>query len=263
MRMGRGSLGAWVRTSAACGLLLLLVACGAEASKKKGVSESRAHAHYQFALRLYEQGQVRNALAQMLQAIELEPDNAVYRNSLGFVYFSLAEYDLARENYDKAIKLDPAFTEVHVNLALVDSEQGRYAEAEAEYRRALADPAYPTPEKVYVNWGLTLRKRGDLAGAEAMLRKALEASPRYARAHFEMGRLLEEQGKADGALKEYLTAWDGMPELAELNLRIGEIYCTRGESDRARPYLEKVIAASPTSVEAEKARMLLRGSPTR
>jgi type IV pilus biogenesis/stability protein PilW len=252
-----------VRRAAACGLILLLVACGAEATKKKDVSESRANAHYQFALRLYEQGQVRNALAQMLSAVELEPNNAVYRNSLGFVYFSLGEYDLARENYDKAIRLDPAFTEVRVNLALVESEQGRYAQAEADYRRALADPAYPTPEKVYVNWALTLRKRGDLAGAETMIRKSLEASPRYPRAHFELGRLLEEQGKGDAALEAYLKAWEGMPELAELNLRLGEIYCKRGESDRARPYLEKVIAAAPTSVEAEKARMLLRGCPSR
>jgi type IV pilus assembly protein PilF len=263
MVVGRGSHGSSFWRSAACGLILLMVACGAEATKKKDVSESRANAHYQFALRLYEQGQVRNALAQMLQAVELEPENAVYRNSLGFVYFSLAEYDLARENYEKAIRLDPAFTEVRVNLALVDSEQGRYAEAESGYRRALADPAYPTPEKVYVNWGLTLRKRGDLAGAEAMIRKAIEASPRYARAHFELGRLLEEQGQHDVALREYLTAWDGMPELAELNLRLGEIYCSRGETDRARPYLEKVIAAAPTSTEAEKARMLLRGCPSR
>jgi Tfp pilus assembly protein PilF len=115
---------------------------------------------------------------------------------------------------------------------------------------------------VYVNWGLTLRKRKDPAGAEAMLRKALDASPRYSRAHFELGRLLEEQGQNDAALREYLTAWDGMPELAELNLRLGDIYCSRGETDRARPYLEKVVAAAPTSTEAEKARLLLRGCPS-
>ena len=263
MAAGGGSLGSSIWRSAACGLVLLLLACGPEATKKKSVSESRAHAHYQFALRLYHEGQVRNALAQMLSAVELEPDNAVYRNSLGFFYFSLGEYERARENYDKALRLDPAFTEVHINLALVESEQGHYPEAEAGYRRALADPAYPTPEKVYVNWGLTLRKRGDLAGAAAMIRKAIEANARYARAHFELGRLLEEQQQDDGALQEYLKAWEGMPELAELNLRLGEIYCSRGQSDRSRPYLEKVIAAEPTGVEAEKARMLLRGCPSR
>jgi len=262
MRMGRGCRGVWVWRAAALGLILVLGACGTGA-KKKGVAKSMAPAHYQFGLRLYQEGQVRNALTQMLRAIELEPDNAVYRNSLGFVYFSLAEYDLARTHYEKAIRLAPAFTEAHVNLALVDSEQGRYQEAEAQYRKALADPSYPTPEKVYVNWGLTLRKRGDPAGAGTMFRKAIEARPRYARAHFEMGRLLEEQGDAEGALREYLEAWDGMPELAELNLRLGEIYAARGETDRARLYLEKVVAAAPESPEAEKARILLRAGSSR
>lgn len=242
------------------GLLVLLAAC-TSGPKKKSVAESRARSHYQLALRLYQEDQVRPALQEMTRAVDLEPDNAVYRNTLGFVYFSLGEYERAREHYEKALRLDPAFTEVHLNLALVDSEEGNYTEAEAHYRRALADPSYPTPEKIYVNWGLTQQKRGDASGAEAMMRKALEMSPRYPRAHYELARLLETKGDPDTALQEYLKAWEGMSEVPELNLRLGEIYTERNQPGQARPYLEKVITVAPQSPAAEKARHLLAPPP--
>jgi Tfp pilus assembly protein PilF len=196
-------------------------------------------------------------LKELERAVELDPRNAVYRNSFGLTYFSLGEYELSEAQFKRALKLDPSYTEVHANLGLVYSEMERYDLAVQEYATAVADPGYLTPERVYINWGLTLEKQNDMVGAQAKLREAVATNPRYPRGHYELARFLEDHGDEPGALEEYLRAWSGMSEVPVLNLKIGEILLNRGDDGQARRYLEKVIAVAPDSAEAGQARVHL------
>lgn len=261
-RRDKGRQGASGRTLAGgLGICLLLTVSGCGSGAKKELTDSRAATHFRIGARYLQEGQLRAAVQELGRATELRPRDAVYRNSLGLAYFSLGEYDLAEQELKKALQLDPAFTDVHNNLALVYSEQDRYELAEAHYRKALADPAYLTPEKVYLNRGKTLSKQGDREGAEAMYRKAVEVSPRYARGHYELGLLLEEEGDTEGALEAYLLAWTGMSRVPELNLRLGELFLRKGNAVQARQYLGRVIDAAPDSLEAVRARAYLDRMP--
>jgi len=238
--------------AAVAALSLVIGGCGNAA--KKDFDDSRANSYYQLGLRYFEEGQQRPALKEIERAVELDPKNAVYRNSYGLVYFSLGEYALSEAQFKRALRLDPSYTDIHANLGMVYSEMERYDLAVKEYAIAMADPGYLTPERVYINWGLTLEKQNDMVGAQAKLREAVATNRRYPRAHYELARFLEDHGDEPGALEEYLQAWAGMSEVPVLNLKIGEIFLNRGDDGQARRYLEKVIAVAPDSPEASQAR---------
>jgi predicted O-linked N-acetylglucosamine transferase (SPINDLY family) len=56
--------------------------------------------------------------------------------------------------------------------------------------------------------GMKARDRGDLAGAEALFRRALAADPAYARAHANLGELLSNQGRTEDAEQHLRRAID-------------------------------------------------------
>ena len=251
----------FVRWQVVIMVVLLISLTPASAGKRKQAKEREAalaSSRFQLGSRYLEDGELRRCLGEFMEAVRLQPRNARYHSGLGQVYFFLSEYDLAEEHLRRAIKLNPGFSEAQHNLALVFSERGDYAAAEESYMAALADPAYLTPEKVYLNWGKTLQRKGDVEGAEEKIRKAVGINPRYIRGYQELGRILEDKGEDAAALEAYLKAYSGIPEHAELNLKIGELYLRQGSTEQARRYLQKVLdTAPPESSEALRAQAFL------
>jgi tetratricopeptide (TPR) repeat protein len=68
--------------------------------------------------------------------------------------------------------------------------------------------------------GMRARDRGDLAGAEALFRRALATDPAFAKAHNNLGELLSNQGQNEDAEKhlrraveldpDYVRAWNNL-----------------------------------------------------
>ncbi|TDI11518.1 MAG: tetratricopeptide repeat protein [Acidobacteria bacterium] len=252
----------FVRWQVALLVVLLISLTSASAGKRKQAKErdaAVATSRFRLGSSYLQDGDLRRCLSEFLEAVRLQPREARFHNGLGQVYFFLNEYDLAEEHLRRAIKLNPGMSEAHHNLALLFSDRGDYAAAEESYLAALADPAYLTPEKVYLNWGKTLQRKGEVDAAEKKIRKALEVNPLYIRGYRELGRLLEDKGEDAAALEAYLKAYLGIPEHAELNLKIGELYLRQGSADQARRYLQKVIdTAPPESSEALRAHAFLQ-----
>jgi type IV pilus assembly protein PilF len=249
-----------VRTGAVClAVLFLCLAPGCGPSKnEKQKSEAQAASRFRLGNRYLQEGQPRKAVQELQHAVELDSKNATYRNALGQTYFFLGELELAEKSFEKALRLNRSLSDAHHNLALVYSEQGRYEDAEEEFQAALVDPGYLTPEKVYLNWGMMLKKQGDATGAEEKIRKSVALNPRYARGHVALARLLEERDDVDGALDEYLKAYSAAPDSLELNLKLGEIYIQKGNPGQARRFLQKVLdTAAPDSSEALRAEAFL------
>jgi tetratricopeptide (TPR) repeat protein len=87
--------------------------------------------------RAYQQsGRLDQALLyyQQAQALENRPEAL---NALGAVHFLAGRLDQARAYFDQALSLDPDHAEAHVNLALLDLEQGRLTQAIARLQQVL------------------------------------------------------------------------------------------------------------------------------
>jgi len=56
------------------------------------------------------------AISLIKKAVELEPENGAFRDSLGWAYFKFGKIDQAIEELEKASKLLPSDSEVHIHL---------------------------------------------------------------------------------------------------------------------------------------------------
>lgn len=215
-------------------------------------------------------GDVPGAMTAYVEALRLNPRNAVYLNDLGVLiersddparhramwqqlasgpdahgitfYFlgnSLhAAGDLAgaRVAFERAIELEPTMAEALNNLALVLGKLGLDQEAMKVLDRAVA--VNPNLSAVRSNLGSLMSRFSALDEAEAMLRQAVQLDPTSIDAHNNYGAVLMRQrrfAEAEAEFRQVLAMVPGQPS-AELNL--GLLKLTEGRLDEGWPYYE-------------------------
>jgi tetratricopeptide (TPR) repeat protein len=82
--------------------------------------------------------QLPEALKMIQKAVELEPMNGAYLDSLGWAYFKLSEYELAEENLRQAVERDQTDPTVHDHLGDLYEKTGRIRLAAAQWEISLA-----------------------------------------------------------------------------------------------------------------------------
>ena len=90
---------------------------------------------------------------------------------------------------------------------LLPSEEARTGAALAKRKTDLQASVFAT------NSGKRLRKAGDLDGAISQYRAAINSTPAYAPAHYELGLALLQQGKKEEASQEFQKAASLDPKL--------------------------------------------------
>jgi Flp pilus assembly protein TadD len=66
-----------------------------------------------------QEGKGAEAVAELEQAVRLNPQQPVYLNQLGISYRQQGQFAKAREAYEKAIALDPSYPAVYLNLGIL------------------------------------------------------------------------------------------------------------------------------------------------
>jgi len=117
----------------------------------------------------------------------------------------------AREAYRRALELDPAHVQTHLNLGRLLHEHKDAQAAAAHYRLAL--DAQPDDATGWFNLGVALEDTGDIEAAIAAYLHAIEVEPTLADAHFNASRLYERRGQKAPALK-HLRAYGKLTERA-------------------------------------------------
>lgn len=100
--------------------------------------------------------------------------------------------DEAMDAYRRALQLDPAHADAHVNLGRLLHERRDARAAERHYRDALA--SQPSHVTAAFNLGVVLEDLGKLDEAAEAYRRVLAIDPDYADAHFNLAGLLERRG---------------------------------------------------------------------
>ena len=197
----------WVWVSCSLSLLLLLPA-GCKSAKEREVQRLQARAAYEQGLTNLADNRLSLGLASLKEAVQLDPDNAVFHNALGVVLLDLRRPAEAQEEFQRAVNADSNYAEARHNLGLAMAEQGRFDEAIVQYRKALSLPIYPTPEIAYYNLGRTYSQLKKPKEAEEALRAAIQLSPKLVAAYYELGVVLTGQGRRDEARAAFRAARD-------------------------------------------------------
>ena len=77
------------------------------------------------------------ALKMIRKAVDIEPMNGAYLDSLGWVYFKMGEYELAEDNLRQAVNRDQTDPTVHMHLGDLYEKTGRIRLAAAQWQLSL------------------------------------------------------------------------------------------------------------------------------
>lgn len=150
-----------------------------------------------------QKGELEAALADYDRAIELVPDapgmEAGY-NDRSILRLTKGDIAGAREDINKAIKLNPRVAAFYNQRAVVQFQDRNYAAAAADYDKALElNPKLPS---AYYGRGGYRLKTGDFAGAVADYNNAIELLPGYFNAYVSRGIARGLGGDLDGAIED-------------------------------------------------------------
>jgi hypothetical protein len=84
----------------------------------------------------FHKGDYQGAIADLDQAIELNPENAFAYNNRGNTYYALQKYPQAIAEYDKAISLKPDYAEAYFNRGLTHTLMGNKVQAAQDRLKA-------------------------------------------------------------------------------------------------------------------------------
>jgi tetratricopeptide (TPR) repeat protein len=137
-------------------------------------------------------------------AVQYEKE-AIYPYWLGRLSYDGHEYEKAIQFFKRAIQLDPRMARAYDNLGLCYYYENQNELAVSNYDKAIEldrDSPHPSPWP-YLNLAITQQFLDRLADAEKNLREAIRLDPDFAKAHFQLGTVLEDTARPEEALKEF------------------------------------------------------------
>ncbi|HEX4794037.1 MAG TPA: tetratricopeptide repeat protein [Humisphaera sp.] len=120
---------------------------------------------------------------------------------------------------------------------------GRYADAEAAYRKVLA--LRSDVAEVHHNLGCVLHAQGRLDEAAECYRRAMALKENYADAHSNLANIFRARGRPDEAAKHYERALALRPDCAEFHNNIGALLKDQNNLDEAAARFTRAIALKP------------------
>jgi tetratricopeptide (TPR) repeat protein len=153
-----------------------------------------------------------------------DPKSAVLANKIGIAYHQMTQLDLAKKNYEMAIKLKPNYAEAINNLGTIYYSMKSYRRAIGYYKRALR--LEPNSASMMVNLGSAYFGRKDYVRASELYSMALEADPLVFDRKSQYGELLQERSVDDRA---------------KFHLELAKAYAKRNDTEHALIYLRKAL----------------------
>ena len=195
-------------------------------------------------------GRIEDAIAQLQNAVQLNPTNASLHNSLGAAYDRGTRLDDAMAQFDEAIKLDPTSVTAHKNRGLVLSRKGRSVEAIAEFETALK--LKPDDADTHTELGNALGRAGRADEALPHFQKAVQLDPTIAAAQNGLGAALQEKGRTDEAIVHFQEAIRLKPDLARAHFNLGVAYVKKNRRDDAIAQFKEALRLQPNYTDAQK-----------
>lgn len=153
------------------------------------------------------------------------PSNSpVLVNKIGIAFHQLQLLDLAKKNYEQAVKLDKKYGEAINNLGTIYYSQKSYRRAIGYYKKAIR--ISPSSASVYANLGAAYFGRKDYKHAAEYYEKALQLDPDVFEHHSSFGTLMQQRT---------------VEERATYHLYLAKMYAKNGVNERALIYLRKAL----------------------
>ncbi len=175
------------------------------------------------------------------RGLKIAPEDVELRNALGWTLFQEGRSAEAVAEFERALRADPNHVKTHNNLALALVDLGRLEEAAGHFETSLR--LEPKAE-IYSDLGFVMAQLGKPEEALADYKKALELDPSCASAHFNLAVAFVQQGAFGEAESHYRQALPGRPT-AETHNGLGYVLARQGRTDEAIAEFRKAIDVDP------------------
>lgn len=164
---------------------------------------------------------------RVLRDVLAEHDKyADVHDMLGVICHSRGNFVAAEHHFERALELNPAYTEAALNLAVTYNDRGKYDKAKEIYAKIKAGPAGSGPS-------LDPFARGKIANM-----------------HAAVGEAYADAGLVREAITEYQSATRLCPEFADLQVRLAALHRQGGDLPSARSSYEAALAVRSGYVPA-------------
>jgi type IV pilus assembly protein PilF len=203
-----------------------------------------------------ERDQIRLAIEKLETALTHDPSHTPAHLTLAMIYEQLGDAARAGQYYSQAARLAPEDGATQNAYAVYLCRRGDFELANQHFERAMSDPFYATPELAYGNAGACARRANQPAQAEVYLRQALDIDPDYPDALFQLAELYLQRGESFRA-RAFLQRLESVvaPDASMLILgyRIEQGLSNPGQADQYAARLERQF---PESAQARELRSL-------
>ena len=177
---------------------------------------------YEEAKRLFEEGNYDEAEPLLKTIIQQKPTYADVLNKLGFIENLKGNLEEAVKYFERAVTINPRYTEASLNLAITYNELGEFKKAEEVMAMAAQ---------------IARDKRGKLDHFVA---------GKLANEHYRIGNIYLDFGLYDDAIEEYRKALELYPELPDVHTKLGVALRNKGEFEEAIVHFNRAKEINPS-----------------
>ncbi len=183
--------------------------------KATSINPHLALPHHYSGMILLEQGLFPEARAELLTALQLDPNasnNSEIYGNLGYALFQQGNFVEAAAACRAAIDLKPSNHFAYYYLARCFEEQGDFKNAAEAFRKAISFD--PNEANAYYHLGCVLEQSGDSLQSAMAYREAARLDPSCAGCHFMLGLSLDWDERSSEAVSALAAALALRPDEA-------------------------------------------------
>lgn len=204
-------------------------------------------AYLDLANQYQQNGNFDLAVENFLKALDIEPNNSKIYNELAITYYYKRDYEKALSAFDRAIKINPSYAMAYNNRGIIYSDLKQFEAAVENYKKAVElNPEYAS---AYNNLGNTYNNIKLYDEAIESYKKTLELNPNRADAYHNLGALYYIKKLYDSAVENYKKAIELNPSKPETYSNLGMVLHSMGRYSESDEFFNKSIELNPNIPE--------------
>ncbi len=246
-------------------LMLASIAGGCGGTGAAGPADPRSNAIYDVAREAFGKGQLRQALAKVDEALEIDGDNsdAALLGAVVLLGFCAKDetstdcrFDQAEKYARRAMASNPQMRDAKNTLGVILVHEKRYDDAIGVLKPLAEDILYASPEKSWGNLGWAYLEKGMANEAVDALRRAVAAQPTFCVGNLHLGMAYEKKGDLSAAREALTRALEtqrpGCDKLQDAFELRGRILAKQGNKEQAASDFQKCREIAPSSPTAKR-----------
>ena len=199
-------------------------------------------------LKLFNSGDIKNALIKGKNLIKKDPDNYELNKFLGLVLAHANNFDEALLFFEKCLKINKNLPDIYFNLGLIYKKKGLLDISVKNYKRAIE--LNPNFVDAYINLGVVFEQLERNEDCLAILEELIKHDNNNYKAYYNLGNIFKKIDRLEDSIKAYQQAIKINDQQAEIFFNLAIALKKIGNYDEAILNYEKAIKLKPNYFKA-------------